>query len=482
MAGQTAIYGLSSMVGRFINYLLVFVHTRVLIPEQFGVMTGMYSYVSFLIIVFTYGMETAFFRFATKTGYDREKVFSTSLISLICSSVILFLLIAFFSPSIAGATGYGAYPQYITWFALILAADAITAIPFVNLRLEGKATRFVLFKLINIFLVVGFNLFFLVLCPYLLKHNVKFVEAIYHPGFGVGYVFLSNLIASVVTFLLLLPDILRAKFAFSSVLWKEMIYYALPLLPAGLAGMINETLDRILLIRMLPSHEALYQTGIYGANYKLAMLMTLFIQTFRYAAEPFFFAESLKTDAKKTYADVMKYFVIVCTFIFLGVTLYLDIVKGFIGKAYHPGLGVVPVLLLANLCLGIYINLSIWFKLTGQTRFGLYITILGAAITILLNYMWIPVYGYVGSAWATLICYFVMMLVCYFLGERYYTIPYNIPRILFYLALALVIYFANLGIRHMYAGTATVIALNSCLVLAYLSIIYYLERPKKIVP
>jgi O-antigen/teichoic acid export membrane protein len=483
LAGQTAIYGLSSMAGRFINYLLVFVHTRAFLPEEFGVITGMYSYVSFLLIVFTYGMETAFFRFSTGTQHPRQQVLGTSMVSLLISSVLLFFLIVPFRGSIATFIEYPSHPEYIVWFALILSIDAVTAIPFVNLRLENRPLQFALLKLAGILINVILNLFFLLLCPYLLEQDVEWVKAFYDPGFGVGYVFLSNLVASVCTLLLLLPGMFRAKMSVNTALLRRMLGYALPLLPAGLAGMVNETLDRILLLKLIPERsEALFQTGIYGANYKLAMLMTLFIQMYRYAAEPFFFSEADKEGAKDRYAAIMKYFTAACLFIFLVVMLYIDLIKGFIGENYHSGLSVVPVLLLANVCLGIYINLSIWFKLTDQTRFGLYFTLVGALLTVVLNYLLIPRYGYTGSAWATLICYAAMAGTCYVVGQKHYPVIYPLGRMALYGVLALVIYAGSAALRNLNAGTAVTLSLNTLGLLLYAGVFYSLEKVKKIVP
>jgi O-antigen/teichoic acid export membrane protein len=483
LAGQTALYGIPTIAAKFINYLLVFVHSRVFLPQEYGVFNNLYSYVAFLLIIFTYGMETAFFRFSTKEGYDRDAVYSTGFISLLVSSAVLFLAIALSSDFWAGLADLPDASPYVRYLALILMLDAISSIPFVRLRLEERAKRFALIKVLAILINVFLNLFFLLLCPYLLSNGYLWVSSFYNPEFGVGYTFLSNLTASLVTFSLLLPEVLRVRFRFDLRLWKEMIVYALPLLPAGLAGMVNETIDRILLVKINPDKaEGLYQTGIYGANYKLAMLMTLFVQAFRYASEPFFFSQSSKEKGREIYATVMNYFVLICAFIFLGVTLYIDIAKVFIGEKYHEGLFVVPVLLLANLCFGIYTNISIWYKLTGQTRFGLYITFLGAAITLVLNFLWIPVYGYAGSAWATLICYIIMMMASYYLGQRYYPVNYNVSRILFYIGLSLLIYFLNLALRYVLTQTPWILIINTALLLCFVYIAYRIERVKKVVP
>lgn len=435
LASQTAVYGLSSILGRLLNYLLVPLHTRVFFPEEFGVVTEMYSYVAFLLVILTYGFETAFFRYA-KNQTDTQKVYSTSIISLLSSSSFFFLIFWIFSDSIAGFIGYPDKSEYVIWFALILATDAITAIPFAKLRLENKAFRFALIKLINIGVNIGSNLFFLLLCPavYGEPQSLLFplVDAIYNPEMGVGYVFISNLFASVITFFLLLPSILKAGFSFDKPLWFKMLKYSLPLLVGGLAGITNEMFSRVSMKYQLSDDIAMHELGIFGACYKVAILMTIFIQTFRFAAEPFFFSHSKNKDAKQLYADVMTWFVISCSLIYLGVLLFMNIVKFFIGEAYHEGLGIVPVLLMANLFLGIFFNLSIWFKLNDKTKFGAWLAIFGAILTIALNYFLIPRFGYYGAAWATFIVYFCMMIASYVLGRKHYPIPYDIKKVIGY--------------------------------------------------
>jgi O-antigen/teichoic acid export membrane protein len=445
LAGQTAIYGLSSIIGRFLNYLLVPLYTYNLPADQYGIVTELYTYVGFLIILLTYGMETGFFRFANQEK-DYREVYTTSLLSLLGTSSLFILIIVLFNSNIAELIGYGNTPQYILWFGIIIGADALTTIPFAKLRHENKAGRFAVIKLLNILINVGFNLFFIVYCPYLKQHspNAWLITQFHLGDISVKYIFISNLIASLATLILLIPDIFTLKLKFNPVIWRKIIIYSLPLLLAGLAGMVNEMLDRILLKIYLPDGvNVMREIGIYGANYKIAILMTLFIQMFRYAADPFFFSQSKEKDAKKTYADVMKYFIIFGLLIFLGVMLYLDIIKYFIGADYREGLRIVPIILLANLFLGIIYNLSIWYKLTNRTRFGAMIAVFGAVITIVLNIILIPKIGYMGSAWATFFCYFSMMLLSLYLGSRYYKINYPYRSVLLYFALALSLYFAS---------------------------------------
>jgi O-antigen/teichoic acid export membrane protein len=484
LAGQTAIYGLSSIVSRLLNYLLVPIYTRVFLPQQYGVVTELYAYVTFIIILFTYGMETAFFHFTEKED-NREKVYGTALISLLCSSVILMALLILFSYPIASLLRYPDHPEYIVYFAVILAADAISSIPFARLRQQNKAKKFALLKTINILVNIGLNLFFLVACPVLLKSSPgmfrSVAAAVYDPAIGVGYVFISNLVASVMTLLLLFPEVTGISLSFNSALWKKMILYALPLLIGGLAGMVNETLDRAILKSLLPDKEtAMYQLGIYGACYKIPMLMTLFIQTYRYAAEPFFFAQINKENNTTVYATVMKYFVLVCAFIFLAIMMYIDIIKHFVGEEYRSGLPVVPILLIANMCFGIFINLSMWYKLTGHTRYGAYFTIFGASITILLNILLIPRMGYMGAAWATLVCYFCMMIMSYVTGQKYFPVRYDLKKILFYIFFALALYFANITLhRSLNLNHISSILFNTATLLLFVAGSFFSERPKK---
>lgn len=441
LASQTAAYGLSTIVGRMLNYLLVPLYVRLFAPAEYGVVTDLYALVAFLNIVYTYGMETAYFRKVQQAG---EKVYQTAFWSLFASSLVFTALIYLAASPIANGLRYPEHPEYVRWFALILGFDALAALPFARLRQGQKALRFASIKLVNIGLNVGLNLFFLLGCPYLVENNLLtgLTDLLYNPNLGVGYIFLSNLIANGLTLLLLLPLFPRRFSGFDGSMWREMFSYSLPLLFAGLAGMVNETIDRVLLKYLLPmsTKEALHELGVYGAVYKLAMLMSIFTQTFRTAAEPFFFQQAGRADARQTYARVMHVFVLAGGFIFLGVTLFMDVAKHFVSEAYFEGLHVVPALLLANLFLGMYYNQSVWYKLSDQTRWGMYISLFGAAITLLGNFLLIPHFGYTGSAYTTLLCYFLMMAVSYRLGQKYYPVPYSLARLAQYILLALFFY------------------------------------------
>jgi len=488
LAGQTVIYGLTSIVGRLLNWFLVPVYLGIakFTTDQYGIITEMYSYVAFLVVFLTYGMETAFFRFSTQEEYDKKRVYSTIIYSLFTSS-FLFIAGAFlFDQAIANWLKYPNNTEFVTWFALIVGLDAISSIPMAKLRAENRPLRFASVNFANIAVNIGLNLFFLAYCLPMYKSGETnwLIITFYNPEIGVGYVFISNLIASLVKFLLLLPSMLKARYGFELLLLKKMFIYALPLLIFGLAGIVNETIDRIMLKQMLfdvlGEKETLSQLGIYGACYKISIIITLFIQAFRYAAEPFFFSQEKKKEAKETYAKVMTYFVIVCATIFLGVMLYIDFVKYFIpNAAFWEGLKVVPILLSANIALGIYYNQSIWYKLSGKTQYGAYIGIIGSIITIGLNYIWIPIYGYVGSAWATLICYTSMMMLSFVLSRKHYPIKYNLLKMVAYLGLAFGIYFFTL-----YLALPTGLGkygLHTLMIIAFLAVIYFFERPKKVV-
>ncbi len=446
LAGQTAIYGLSNIVGRVINFLLVPLYTRVFAPGEYGVVTEMYVYVAFLLIVLTYGMETALFRFSEEDPKSKDRVFSTSLISVLATSALFILLVLLFRHPLAQVMRYGDHVEYIVVLAFIVGLDAFSAIPYARLRAQNRPWRFAAVRLTGILVNISLVLFFLLLCPWLAEHGSPgmkaLVQKIYDPEIGVGYVFISNLLATLWSLALLSPVVFSARPVLDTRLWKSMLIYALPLLVAGMAGWVNEALDKLLLKYILPEEIAMEQVGIYGAVYKLAIMMTLFVQAFRFAAEPFYFAQARRPDAKKLFSRVMNYFVLVMLLLFLVITLFMDVFKHFIGPAFHEGLSVVPILLLANLFLGIYWNLSIWYKLTGKTGYGAWFALFGALVTILLNIWWIPLFGYHGSAWATLVCYFSLALLSLFFGQRHYRIPYDILYVLALIAMALGIYFA----------------------------------------
>jgi O-antigen/teichoic acid export membrane protein len=476
LAGQTAVYGLSSIVGRFLNYLLVPIYTNVLNPEEYGASSWFYAIAAFLGVVYTYGMETAFFRFAQKEGADKDKIFATSAISIAATSLIFSSLIIYFATPLAIWTKNEGRELYFIFFAIIFAADALTTIPFARLRQQNEPLRFAMLRLLSIGVNIGLNLLFYIVIPFFSTRGL--LAPLDTEGVSIKWMFIANVLSSIVILPFFSKELKLLKLGLDTSLWREMLMYAYPLIFMGLAGMVNETIDRVMLKAMIPDKLfAEAQVGIYSANYKLSIIITLFIQAFRFSAEPFFFARAKAEDSRIVNARVMQYFMLICATIFVGVLLYLDIFKGFIGKKYHDGLNVVPILLMANVCLGAYYNLSIWYKLTDKTKLGAFVSLIGAAITLILNWLWIPTMGYVGSAWATLICYFSMAAMSFSLGQKYYPIPYPTRRITAYLALALTTYFSSEMLQEILELTKWPhLFVNTLIFAAYLFIIYKLEE------
>lgn len=443
LVSQTAIYGLSSIIGRFLNYLLVPLYTYTFSAGEYGVVSEFYAYAGFFAVLLIGGLETGYFRFRQKEQFSAESVYAGAQTFLVLVNLAFLGIIVFLQEPLAERLHYGEHPEYILWFGSILALDAITALPFARLRAENRAWRFAGIKLAEIFMAIGLNLFFLLACPKIASlWPDSAIRFIYDPAIGVGYIFIANLLASGCKFFLLLPQLRGVRLHLDPALLKPMLAYSLPMVVIGFAGMVNEMLDRAILKYLLP-HDLdtnLQMLGIYGACYKLSILMSLFVQAFRYAGEPFFFSIAGRDDAQKSYALVMHYFTIFGVFIFLLVTLFIDFFQYFIGAEFREGLDVVPVLLIANLLLGIYVNLSIWYKLTDHTVIGAWVSLAGAGLTAWLNVWWIPIWGYHGSAWATLICYLFMVVASWLLGRRYYPVPYKLGRMITYLSLGLALY------------------------------------------
>jgi O-antigen/teichoic acid export membrane protein len=475
--GQTAVYGFGTVVPRLLNYVLLTpFFTRIFDLSEYGIVTELYAYVVFLMILLTYGMETGFFRYA-QLNRNGNEVFSTSLLSLLFTSVSFIVLISLFSGNLASLLDYGDHPEYIRWIGMIVGIDAFTSIPFARLRWKNKALVFASIRIISVLVNIGLNFFLLYFIPRGIENESLqgLLIRIYNPEIGVGYVFISNLVSSLVSLVLLGGTIFKIRLEFSAALWKKMLMYSFPLLLAGMAGTVNEALDRILLKHLLPEGEnALAQLGIYGANYKIAVLMTLFVQMFRYASEPFYFSREGGEKSRILFAEVMKYFIIAGLMIFLVVTLYLDIFKKFIGPAFHDGLHIVPIVLFANLLLGIFFNLSIWYKLNNLTKYGAVITIFGALVTFIVNWLFIPAYGYLASAWAHVACYGSMVIISWLLGRRYYRVPYPLLKIGSYFILAVIFYMVS-----MYTGKLemdTRLLLNTLILAGFIIIVVLNER------
>jgi len=481
LASQTAVYGLSSVVGRFLNYLLVPLHVAIFQPSAYGVVTELYAYVAFLAIILIYGLETTYFRFLHRSDNQSENTFRTAFTSLLFSTTIFLFVSILFRQPIAEFILYPNNSEYVLWFALIIGFDVISALPMARLRAKNKALKFATVNLISISITILLNLFFLLYCKPLVDNGNgnAITDMFYNPSIGVGYIFIANLIGSASKLILLLPGVIKPEGKFDKKLLKSMLIYGLPLMVFGLAGIINETFDRILLRRLLTSIKgdeyAQTQVGIYGANYKLAMLITIFIQAFRYAFEPFLFAHEKQKNSKITYAYIMNVFAGIVGILFLVVMLYIDLFKHIIipNPEYWSGLKILPILLLANIFLGLLYNLGIWFKLSNNTRKGMYIAIIGAIITIVLNYIFIPQFEYMASAYTTLITYFSMVVISFILGQHYYRIPYNVVRVLSFIIAPVLIY---MGLKLFnFENNFIKYAVHSVVLLAYSALFYYLE-------
>jgi O-antigen/teichoic acid export membrane protein len=390
LVGQTLWYGVSSIFGRFLNYLLTPLLTTIFATDDYGQITLLFTIAAFLNIVFTYGMETAYFRFSSQQ--NENKVYNTCTTSLLLTTLFFTLLLYLNAQPIANFLDMPKHPDYVKWVILIVALDTLVVMPFAKLRHEGRPRKFAFIRITNILLNISLVVFFLVYCKSQYANNVdSFFTGLYNPNIDIGYVIIANLIASGVTWLLLFNEFFKFRFQWNGSLWKEIMSYSWPLIIVGFGGMVNELIDRIMLLKLYPGsiEQAFSQAGIYGANYKLAILIVLFIQAFRLGAEPFFFKHSTEINAPQTYARVMKFFVITCCICFLGVTLFLDIWKYFMGTShpeYYTGLKIVPLLMLAKIFLGVYYNLSVWYKLTNKNATGAWITLAGATITIVFSF------------------------------------------------------------------------------------------------
>jgi O-antigen/teichoic acid export membrane protein len=474
LAGQTAIYGIPSIVGRFLNYLMVPLYIyKFKDTSDYGVVSELYAWVAFLVVFLTFGMETAFFRFI-QNSEDKNKVFNNGFLTVILLNTVFFISIVLFSNPIADTLLYSGHNEYIILLGAVVCVDALSALPLAKLRAEEKAIKFATIQSLSIVVNIGLTL---ILMLFFFDNN--------HPEEGVIYIFFANLCASLMKPLFLFKDFLKVKLKFDKRLAKEMIVYALPLMIGGLAGIVNETIDRILLVHRLyegTDTSLIYaksQVGIYSANYKLAMLVTILLQAYRFAAEPFFFSQMKNEDKNTIYVRVMNYFIAVVCLVFLVVSVNVDFIKIIFipNKAYWVGLQVVPILLLANVFLGIYYNQSIWYKLSNHTRFGAYIAIIGAFITFFINFRFIPTYGYMASAWATLIVYALQMMLSYLLGQKYYPIAYNVKRFLMYLGTALGFYFITVWMN-LEESSVQQFLVNNAFVVIYLLLIYKVEKPQ----
>lgn len=447
LAKETAIYGLSSIIGRFLNYLLVPLYTAKLSAASggYGVITNVYALTALLLIVLTYGMETGFFRFANKQGESPTRVYSTILISVFTTSLLFFLLVLGNLDSVAGFLGYADHPEYIGIMAAVVALDAFQSIPFAWLRYQKKAWKFAGLKLLFIIMSIGLNLLYFVALPALYESHPEWVSSFYNPGVGVGYAFGINLVCTSSITVLFWPELTGFRYVFDYKLWRQILSYSFPILILGIAGILNQTADKIIFPFVYEGSEqaARAQLGIYGGASKVAMIMAMLTQAFRYAYEPFVFGKAKEQDNRETYAQAMKYFVIFSLMAFLAVMFYLDLLRYIIAPDYWDGLRVVPIVMVAEIFMGIYFNLSFWYKLTDQTKYGAWFSMAGCSVIVLLNIFLIPLYGYMACAWAGVAGYGICMLLSYFIGQRKYPIQYDLRCMGKYASLAVILYYLS---------------------------------------
>lgn len=466
---QTAIYGLATVLPRMISFLLVPIYTDVMAPGKYGEITLIFSWFAIFNVFLAYGMETAFFRFYKETD-NRKKVVSTSLLSILGSTFLLVLVGLLFKEKLAASLNIDL--PFMNSVLGILALDALAIIPFAWLRANEKPMRYAIVKILNVSLNLGLNLFFLLLLPKLADGgSTGFFNAIYIPDYEIPYILISNLIASGVTLLLMIRVYIRRPYEFDVELWKRMVKYAMPVMVAGIAFTINEVFDRYLLTELLPADIAKSEMGKYSACYKLALFMTLYATAFRMGIEPFFFSHSETKNPQKAYAQITNYFVVLGSVILLTVVVFSDVLKQLLvlNEAYWEAMSIVPIIVLASFFLGIYHNLSVWYKVTDKTIYGAYISMIGAVLTIVINFAFIPYYGYVASAIATLSAYGTMMMLSFYFGRMYYPIPYNFRKIIFYLGVSILFSILSFYIfdRNLFIGIP--------LLLIFLGLVYKLE-------
>lgn len=487
LAGQTVIYGLGTIVPRLLNYLLTPFYVRVFVSGEYGQISELYAWIALLLAILTFGMETTFFRFSQKE--DSGKVFNNAETIVLLITSIFLVLYVFFYKSFAELIHYEFNTHYVLLLGIIVAIDAAAAIPFAMLRKENKAGRFSLIKTINVLTNIFFNILFLVIIP---EKSMMIGESLFGEGTSLLiWVFISNILASLLNLILLFPQLSKLRLRLNRDLIVPMLKYSFPILLISLVGMVNEVADKILIkylvtipdettlasMNITGEKYAMQQLGIYSANFKLGVLMTIFIQMFRFASEPFFFSHAKDRNAPTLYAKVMTYFVIFCLLIFLGVMFYMDILQHFVGRTgsdYREGLRIVPIILIANMLYGIVFNLSIWFKLSDKTYYGTIISIIGSITTLLCFFILIPRIGYMGAAIAHLACYSVMMLVSYFWGQRVMPIPYQIGRITIYCVLAAILFFISTLTSEL--GIVLKLSLNTLMILIFIGITFIMER------
>lgn len=480
---DTAIYGLSSIVGRFLNYLLTPLYTIKLASAsgEYGIMTNMYAVTALILVILTFGLETTFFRFANKSGEDPRKVYSTTLIAVGSGALSFFLLVLMFLSPIASFMGYADHPSYIWVMALTVAIDSFLCIPFDYLRFKNRPIKFASLKLFAIVLSIALNLVYYLLLPALYERHPEVVGVVYSPSVGVGYAFYINLVCSALTIPLLWKELTCVSYVFDKKLMRRMLSYSWPILVLGLAGILNQTADKILFPHIYQGADSLTQLGIYGAASKIAMIMAMITQAFRFAYEPFVFGKAEERDNRETYAKAMKYFIIFTLLAFLVVVGYLDILRYLIGKDYWEGLRVVPIVMAAEIMMGVYFNLSFWYKLIDKTIWGAYFSGIGCAVLIAINVIFVPSYGYIACAWAGFAGYGVAMILSYIVGQKMYPIRYPMRSILTYVALAAACFFVMTTFNDVLT-TAGALAVNTLLIALFVAYIIKFDFPLRQLP
>ena len=470
LAKDTALYGLVSIVGRFLNYLLVPVHTY-MIPAAsggYGVVSNLYAYTALFLALLTFGMETTLFRFANKPDTDDRMVYSNAL-RMVGGVVLGFLAVVFLLlHPICNAMGYAAHPEYVGMFALITAQDAFQAVMFSRLRQQRRPIRFVALKFAFIIPSILLNLFIFLVMP-----KVPALQGIFEQfNYGVGLIFLTNLVCTTLVTLLFIPEIRGIAYGFDKTMAKEMLRYSWPLLLLSLVGVLNQVADKILLPKLMPGEEGMVQLGIYGACVKIAMIMSLLTQAFRYAYEPIVFADNKDRNSPATLADGTKYFIIFTLLAFLAVVVYMPVLQRFVGSGYREGLGVIPIVMMAEIFMGVYFNLSFWYKLTDRNWWGAIMSAIGVAVMIAVNVIFVPKIGYWACAWGGFAGYGTAMLLSYLIGQKKYPIPYDLKTIGLYFAVAGLLYAAYVLLGRTGLGPIPMMAIGTVLLLAYCALIW----------
>ncbi len=470
-AGQTAVYGLSTIAGRTLSFFLTFAYTRTYSRSIYGIFSNMFSYASMLQALLAFGMETTFFRYLNKHEDKKQQVYNNAFAAIFVVTLIFLVgTLLFINPitrwiSIEQVTSFHDYKLYALYFVAFLVIDAWCVVPFAKIRADGRPGRYGFIKIVNIITFIGLNLVFIYGIPFIIRHNLPgsvWLSNWFRIGW-LGYIFIANLIASSLTLLLLLPELRKLRFDLNAYMFKDMFVYSFPILIANISYILNENLDKMLLPKMLPAAISSEQLGIYAACAKISIFLSIFVQAFRLGAEPFFFSHAKNKNAGQTYARIMDYFVIAVCVAFVGITANINLLKYFIGSSYWVGLGVIPPLLFGYVSLGIYMNLSVWYKLSDQTRYGFYISGVGAILTIVLLVLFIPKYSYMACAWVSLISYAVMMVLSYIWGQKNHPIPYHLKKNIAYIVASMLFVYLSFYIfnRNIFIGNALLILFAS---------------------